>query len=314
LYITDSSAANNPAAGITGHTDTLYVFNANTGFTSIPLAPSSATNPGAQNLAITIPGVGAFLSGNPTVAHTWCPSGTVGSEASMLFYPQGPTPDNTVAAETDVLTATNDGSHILGASFAGSDITLSDIGVTIPSLNCLPANVSDASLPNGAPLSPLVLGTTLTQSQIPAAASAVNQVVPSPGSTLAFVTYNAAAGSTAAASLPYYLPGTGGAAGTVGSVPLTASGGTAPTAPIFGAFSPDSSYFFVSTSGDNLVHYITIPANPSKANPPVDSQIAPNLPACTPVSAGGNDLGCIYTGTGTVVPATYIAVKPRSTT
>jgi hypothetical protein len=219
LYITDSSAAN--VGGVTGHTDTLYVYNANTGFTSIPLAASSATNPGAQNLAITIPGVGAFLSGNPTVAHTWCPSGTVGSEASMLFYPQGPAPDNTVTADTDVLAATTDGNHILGASVpaSGGPITLSDIGVSIPSLNCLPSNVSDTSLPNGASLSPLVLGTTLNQAQIPAPASVVNQVVPSPGSNLAFVTYNPAAGSTAAASLPYYLPGTGGAAGTVGSVP-----------------------------------------------------------------------------------------------
>jgi hypothetical protein len=163
LYITDSSAAN--VGGVTGHTDTLYVYNANTGFTSIPLAASSATNPGAQNLAITIPGVGAFLSGNPTVAHTWCPSGTVGSEASMLFYPQGPAPDNTVTADTDVLAATTDGNHILGASVpaSGGPITLSDIGVSIPSLNCLPSNVSDTSLPNGASLSPLVLGTTLNQ-------------------------------------------------------------------------------------------------------------------------------------------------------
>ena len=29
-----------------------------------------------NNVALTIPGVGAYLSGNPTVAHTWCPSGT----------------------------------------------------------------------------------------------------------------------------------------------------------------------------------------------------------------------------------------------
>ena len=261
--------------------------------------------------------MGAFLSGNPTVAHTWCPSGTVGSEASMLFYPQGPAPDNTVTADTDVLAATTDGNHILGASVpaSGGPITLSDIGVSIPSLNCLPSNVSDTSLPNGASLSPLVLGTTLNQAQIPAPASVVNQVVPSPGSNLAFVTYNPAAGSTAAASLPYYLPGTGGAAGTVGSVPLTASGGTAPTAPIFGAFSPDSSYFFVSTAGDNMIHYITIPANPSTATPPVDSQqIAPNLPACAPT-----DEGCTFTTKSPappsgIVPATYIAVKPRSTT
>jgi hypothetical protein len=311
LYITDSSAAN--VNGVTGHTDTLYIYNATTGFVTHALAPSSATNPGAQNLAITIPGVGAFLSGDPTVAHTWCPSGTVGNEASMLFYPQGPAPDNTVNADTDVLAATTDGSHILGASLTGGDITLSDIGVTIPSLNCLPAGVTDTSLPNGASLSPLALGTNLNQVQIPApSAATVSQIVPSPGSNLAFVTYTPTSTATAQASLPFYLPGTGGAAGTVGSVKLTASGAVPPTAPIFGAFSPDSSYFFVSTAGDDLIHYITIPTNPSIANPPVDSQqIAPNLPACAPT-----DLGCTLTAATVpasgVVPATYIAVKPRT--
>jgi hypothetical protein len=309
LYITDSSAAN-VVGGVTGHTDTLYVYNPNTGFTSIPLKNSTGT----QNLAITIPSVGAFISGTPTVAHTWCPYGTVGNEGSMLFYPQeGATPGNSVDVNTDVLAATTDGNHILGAALAGGDIKLSDIDVTIPSLNCLPADVTDTSLPNGSTLNPLLLGTQPTQSNIPVTASQVNQVVPSPGSNLAFVTYSPASGATAAASLPFYIPGNGGAAGSVGSVSLTASGTTPPTAPLFGAFSPDSSYFFVSTAGDNMIHYITIPASPSVANPPVDSQqIAPNLPACAP-----SDFGCTFTA-GTepasgIVPATYIAVKPRTT-
>jgi len=44
-------------------------------------------------------------------------------------------------------------------------------------------------------------------------------------------------------------------------------------------------------------------------------QIAPNLPACTPVSAGGDDIGCTNSGSGSgIVPATVIAVKPRTTT
>src|SRR5208283_263723 len=90
LYITDSAALNNAAAGITGHTDTLYVYNANTGWTTYPL-PSSAGSNGAQSLAITIPSVGAYLSGAPTVSHTWCPSGIVGDYASLSFYPQGDT-------------------------------------------------------------------------------------------------------------------------------------------------------------------------------------------------------------------------------
>jgi hypothetical protein len=113
--------------------------------------------------------------------------------------------------------------------------------------------------------------------------------------------------------LPYYLPNAPGTAGTVGYVTL--AGGAAVTAPLAGAFTADDSLFFVSTAGDNKIHYITIPTNVSAANPPKDSQqISPNLPACTPVSAGGQDAGCTFTGSGTIVPATAIVVVPRATT
>jgi hypothetical protein len=60
-----------------------------------------------------------------------------------------------------------------------------------------------------------------------------------------------------------------------------------------------------------MIHQIDVPTLTDKL------QFSPNLPACTPVSAGGTDLGCTYTGPnpGTaVVPATTLAVKPRSTT
>jgi hypothetical protein len=315
LYITDSAAAG------AGHTDTLYVYNVNTGWTSYPLAPSGATNPGAQNLAVAIPGVGAFLSGNPTVAHTWCPEGTVGDSASIRFYPQGPqTPvaDNSVDALTDVLAATTDGNHILGASTAGTvasggDITLTDIGVTIPAFNCLPPAADNDPLALGDALLPLALtASVLYTPTITADAAAVNQVVPSPNSSVAFVTYAPpTSGATAPAKLPYYLPGSG----TVDYVTLGGSAASSITAPLAGAFSPDDTYFFVGTAGDNLVHYISIPQSVTSATPPTDTQqIAPNLPSCVPVSAGGNDIGCTYSGTGSVVPVTAIAVKPRSTT
>ena len=332
LYITDSLALNNTpenvAAGITGHSDTLYVYNQNTGWSSYPL-PCSVAGPhcaspstGAQSLAITIPSVGAFLSGSPTTAHTWCPSGTVGDSASILFYPQGPVPDNSVAAQTDVLAATTDGNHILGASTSGSGITLSDIGVSIPAYNCLPPEFIGAPpqpnpnylLAPGDTLSPLVLTTTVSQTPpITANAAAVNQVVPSPASNLAFITYTPPTTSpTTGAKLPYYVPGSGGAAGTVGYVTLGGSSASAITAPVAGAFSPDDALFFVSTAGDNLIHYISVPlvtTNPAKAD---TQQIAPNLPACTP---GGIDPGCaLTTPTTNSVPATVITVKPRSTT
>jgi hypothetical protein len=139
-------------------------------------------------------------------------------------------------------------------------------------------------------------------------ATAVNQVVASPASNLAFITYNALASNTNA-QLPYYVPNSSAisssssAAGTVGYVTLT--GGSAISAPLAGAFSPDDKLFFVSTAGDNKIHYISVPTLTDT------QQIAPNLPACTP----GTDLGCTLTSpTTNPVPATVIAVKPRSTT
>jgi hypothetical protein len=329
LYIFDNANLNTPATcpgtpQITGHTDTLFVYNVNTGWSTYPLPPSPlppdsipsctaepnvAALPPIQTPAITIPGVGAYLPGNPTVAHTWCPAGTVGNAANMLFYPLG----DSVPTQTDVLAATTDGEHILGAAWTSlgaastsGGVTLSDIGVTIPVAEC-----PETATGTTQTLSPLTIQHTL--SQVPVSgitATAVDQVVPSPNSAVAFITYD---GSTPGATLPYYIPGTGGAPGTVGYVTL--NGGAAVTAPLTGAFSPDGTLFFVATAGDNLIHYISIPSVVTSATPPTDSQqIAPNLPACIPVSAGGNDIGCTYTGTGSVVPTTVIEVKPRSTT
>ncbi|MGB0065372.1 MAG: hypothetical protein WBP85_13070, partial [Terracidiphilus sp.] len=103
LYVVDSAAAG------AGHTDTLYVYNSSVGWSTYDLSASG----GSQSVALTVPGVGAWLSGNLTVGHTWCPSGTVGSNGSILFYPQPATDALDIA--TDVLAATSDGQHILGA-------------------------------------------------------------------------------------------------------------------------------------------------------------------------------------------------------
>jgi hypothetical protein len=308
---------------------TLYVYSQDTGWTTDDL---STTTGGSQSLAITIPSVGAFLSGNSTVAHTWCPSGTVGNYASMSFYPQGDVvlDSSNNLVPTQVLAATTDGKHILGASTtgtstAGANITLSDIGVTIPELNCLPPEYIGAPpLPNpnyplllGDTLSPLPLQTMLTQPPaITATAAAVNQVVPSPTSSLAFITYTPpTTGAATGVALPYYLPGTS----TLGSVPFKGSSAANITAPLAGAFTPDNRLFFVSTAGDNMIHYINVPlvtTNPANAD---TQQITPNLPACTPPPplGTGTDLGCAYSGPSpatAIVPATVIVVKPRSTT
>jgi hypothetical protein len=285
LYITDTAALG------ASHTNMLYVYSQNTGWSSYDLSASG----GAQNLALTIPSVGAFLSGNPTVAHTWCPTGTVGNSATISFYPQGAS----VAAQTDVLATTTDGQHILGAALIGGGVTLSDIGVSIPNGDCPGAGSNT--------LQARTIPSTLNpQLLLNIHATAVNQVVAAPASNLAFITYS---GATPGALLPYYQPQASGA-GTVNYLTLT--GSSAITAPVAGAFSPDDKLFFVSTAGDNQIHYISIPASISSSTPLTDTQqISPNLPACTP----GADPGCLLTAPTThPVPATVIAVKPRSTT
>jgi trimeric autotransporter adhesin len=308
LYVTDSYAAGG------GHTDTMYVYNANTGWTTHPL-PCSAGNTkncvangnastGALGLAVTVPSVGAYASGNPTVAHTWCPSGNPTNYSTMDFYPEG----DSVNTNTEVLAATADGMHILGAAAQGSlgPISFSDIGVAIPSTEC-PRLASGALLP-------LTIDHTLNHATVNVEATAVNAIVTSPaavkqgvntpGNSLSFVLYN---GTTAGATLPYYVQATTNtsSAGTVGYLTLT--GGSEVTAPVAGAFSPDNTLFFVSTSGDNKIHYIDTGTLKDT------QQISPNLPACTPAS--DSDPDCKIRGTvPSVVPATSIWVKPRATT
>jgi trimeric autotransporter adhesin len=321
LYVVDSAALGG------SHTNTLYVYNVSTGWSTYSLASSG----GSQNLAITVPGVGAYMAGDPTVDHTWCPTGTVGNNGSIQFYPQG----DSVNATTSVLGATSDGDHILGASLNGASITLADIAVSIPPSPLCPETITGTppnqvqNLGVPAPLStnPTLLGllnlTGVTN------ATAVNQVVTGAAPTtasvntaapVAFVTYSTPSNSTTAAPLPYYLP-QAGSVGPFGYVAFSdAASATPPTAPLAGAFSPDNSVFFVSTAGDNEIHYISIPTNVSTSSPPVEipqNAITPGLPACTPVSAGGNDLGCLYPtapSATTVVPSTVVTVKPRSVT
>ncbi len=321
LYIVDSAAAG------ANHTNTLYVYNTNIGWSTYDLTASG----GSQNVAVTVPGIGAYLAGFPTVAHTWCPSGTVGNNASIQFYPQS----DSVNLATSVLGATTDGAHMLGAALSGSSITLDDIGLSIPPNSTFPSALCPETTTGTPPnqvetMTPLSTNPTLNGTVSLTSvtnATAVNQVVTGTAPTtasittaapIAFITYTTPSTATTAAQLPYYLPQASGV-GPVGYVKFAdASSATPPTAPLVGAFSPDNSIFFVSTAGDNEIHFISIPTSVSIATPPTDSQqYSPALPACTPVSAGGNDAGCLYPtapGANTVVPATVITVKPRSVT
>ncbi len=316
VYIVDSAALGG------AHTNTLYVYNINLGWSIYPLTASG----GSQNVAVTVPGVGAYMAGFPTVAHTWCPSGTVGNNASLQFFPQS----DSVNVTTSVLGATSNGQHMLGASLSGSSITLDDIGLAISATPLCPEATTGAPPNQVETMTPLSTNPTLDGTVNLTSvtnATAVNQIVtgtaPTTNSTttaapIAFVTYSTPSTATTAAQLPFYLPQASGA-GPVGYVKFAdASSSTPPTAPLAGAFSTDNSIFFVSTAGDNEIHFISVPPSVSIATPPTDSQqYSPALPACTPVSAGGNDAGCLYPvapSPTTVVPATVITVKPRSVT
>lgn len=336
LYIVDSAALNNTpaniAAGISGHTDTLYVYNINTGWSTYNLdavGPGAASAAGGgTSLALTVPSIGAYFNGSSSAAaFTWCPNGTVGNAATISYYNQGDTVTGVVA---DTLGSTPDGQHVIGAQAAGGGITLDDIAVTIPT-QTTPSGVNTpivcpiaGSGTSTQTLSPLELTHTLNQKvlNLVSGVTSVNQVVTGAlpqlttsaisAQPLAFVTYS---DSSTTNLLPYYLPASGGAAGTVNYVTLMngSSPSTTVTGPIAGAFSPDHSLFFVSTAGDNQVHFISIPSSASGTFSDTQ-QISPNLPSCVPVSAGGTDAGCVYSGSGTVVPATVITVKPRSIT
>jgi hypothetical protein len=294
LYVADSASLG------ANHTDTLYVYNVNTGWTTYDLTPSG----GGTGVALTIPSVGAYIAGNTTVAHTWCPSGTASDYAHIVFYPQG----DSLPVQTETLAATVDGLHMLGAAKVGGGVQLSDISVSIPFNPVTPTgstiaiNLPDACPQSGQLLQPLLINhphPTQQQSVSGITATAINQIVASPSSDLTFLTYT---GTTSGAQLPFYTPGSGGAAGTLGYVTFT--GANAVTAPVAGAFSLDNQLFFTGTSGDNLIHIINTSTMKDS------QQLTPNLPPCAP----GSDPDCTLTTTPANVPVTAIWVKPRSTT
>jgi hypothetical protein len=287
LYVTGPSA--------------LYVHNINSGWSVYPNLPTqtgngctldnSGTSPFCSpDLAITIPSEGVFLTGpTETTAYGFCPNTEA---APVTYYPDALIP-GTVLPPTDHVTATTDRVHILGANAT----TLTDLylgtaespGVPIESNPANPLLDGTCIRPTTNTVGGLQFTTnTLFTQTLPIAATAIDQVVASPDSSIAFVTYNGTSGG-AQALLPYYkISATFGQQGLLATVPLS---GTA-TAPLAGIFSPDNTTFFVGTAGDNLVHFVDVPTLTETKT------INPGL-----IGAGG-----------TVVPVQFFAVKPRPTT
>ena len=298
----------------------LFIYSASTGWSEYPLnnQPSATTwgcpqleaSPTSGNTTvpaynpyydpfcgpaptITVPNVAALVSGSSsTAAFSFCPN----ASATPPYFP----PAGDVGVATAQLTATPDGDHILGASGnTFSDTWLyQDAGKTTPGvpINACPAYTGPA----------LTLNTTVTTGSFTFSPAEIDQVVASPDSSVAFVTYNyngfaaslanPTVGTGGTGLLPYYLPSSApGSFGNLVTPPLqlsTVSGAAAPQSPLAGIFSPDGSIFFVSTSGDNLVHM-------------VDSKTFTDTGTINPK---------LVDGSGNPVPPLFLAVQSRSTT
>ena len=208
--------------------NTLYVYSDYTGW---HVFDQSST--GANDVAVTVPNVGAYIAGTTTTARSYCVRTNPGP---VDYYPKA----DTAAIPTDRLVATNDGKHILGVAASAAPL-LSDLAVTVP-INACPLDGSAPTFSN----------TVTTQVLTGINAASIGYIVPATDSSLAFVTYSAPAGASATGTLlPAYKP-VPNAPGQLSNVTLAAGA----TAPVNGVFSSDNQTFFVGTSGDNLVHII----------------------------------------------------------
>ena len=270
----------------------LLVYNVNTGWHDYDM---SAT--GANDVAVTVPSVGAYIGGNSAITgRSYCANTTVNP---IDYYPVA----GQVGAAADRIAATNDSRHILGLSSAAggapilNDVSLTNGSGTLPIGQC-PLASPDAKVGVGATFANTLNTVTLSSINAGACTTLANlvtpypicgNVIPSSDSAVAFVTYPASAtAATTGTLLPAYKPAPSGP-GALSYVTL-ANGATAPVA---GVFSSDNGTFYVGTSGDNLVHLI-------KNSTLTDgSQINPKLPAAS--------------GSGFATPNLF-AQKPRATT
>ncbi len=232
-----------------------------------------------DDVVAAIPAVGAFVGTTTSVnGRSYCPNTVM---ATTDYYPQA---SNTTlsAAVVDRLAATNDGKHLLDVRLANVNGTpvINDLllggGAGLPVQEC----PEDGSTPAFTTAVNTTAATGLT-------AGTVTGLYPASDSSLAVITNTAATGqSNTTATVALYRP-TATGAGTVSTIPL-ASGATAAVA---GALSSDSRFFYAGTSGDNLLHYLTL------ATLTDTKQINPQLPS---VSASG-----------TAVP-NLIVLRPRT--
>ncbi len=272
----------------------LFVHNDNTGWSTYQLNSSqsasctpSLNNTGSdpycgRDLALTVPQIGPFVTGSTTTAYGFCPDTTV---TPPVYYPQAAS----VPDETDHLAATPGGDHMIGAT--NTDLVdmwlYSDSAQTKPGMPTGGCPQATATTTKPIQLYPDTVSTPFTQ----IAPSQIDQVLTAPNSSVAFVTYQS---NTPDGLLPAYdVSSAANTAGTLKNIQLSGTAGN----PIAGAFSPDGSIFFASTSGDDLVHMI----QPSPSDPSTWVDTGTLKPGLTNAKQQP-------------VPAQFIAVKSRSST
>ena len=267
---------------VTTNTNQLLTYSTFVGWESTPINQTQYTD-----VAVTVPNAGAYFAGAQTDGRSDCPS-TVVNSASLpptttnIFSPLA----DTAAVPTDRIAFTNNGQHLLGATVQGAP-TLQDIIVTLPTEVAPSGLTTIAPCPFQATVNPGYFSDTHTSHPLAGiSATAMNQVVPSGNSSVAFVTYNTPSG-VSSNLLPIYVPSTG----TLGNVTL--SGGA--TDPVAGVFSTDNNTFYIGTAGDNLVHTIGVTGTSATDT----GVITPALPPTT--------------GTGTATP-NLIVLRARKST
>jgi trimeric autotransporter adhesin len=226
----------------------------------------ATTNETYKDVAVMVPSIGAYFSGQTTEGRSYCSVTTIATPASNgnppttnnAYFPLA----DTVAVNSDVLAATTDSQHILTATAGTTPATLSDIKITLPPPTA--GNAPQAcTTATGAVSFTSSAGAPVPLSNI--TASAITGVDPESNSDLAFVTYTGSGGV-----LPFYVPSTGAL-----SYVTLSSGATAPVA---GVFSTDNLTFYVGTAGDNQVHLITVNGTTATESGKI---VAPQLPAAT---------------------------------
>ena len=206
----------------------LLVYSTFTGWNPVAL-PNAATS-----VTVTVPNAGVYLANGPFLpetARTNCPvtavnTTTTPTTTTNTFYPQA----DMTGSFADLIAATFDGAHILGASASKG---ISDLKTNLKTGACPVAFTSTSN--------PAIPFTT-------AATTAVTGILPTSDSAFAFVTY-LGTGSV----VPQYSPATG----TVTNIVLQKTASGTPIAPVAGVVSSDNQTFYVGTSGDNTVHQLT---------------------------------------------------------